>query len=141
MPTASLLHGIIEQTVHNQPYILVKHEASAINKAIPEKNRFKPVGQLGTQGFIKLCYRWLKIENSTQFDCGRSDSLNALLTRKHMKIGFAPLANHEEMQWQYDADDLRADGRMPFWCASAQNEPELVNKITLALATAYQQKN
>jgi predicted amidohydrolase len=128
----------IEVTLNNSRYLLLRRTESPILKAIPEKQRFKPSHSLGTTGTLALHHEWQAIETSTKLDMCRSDAFDTLAN--HLKIGFSPYADGQDMHWACDAHDPRGiNSKIPFWCCGTKTaEAELLERISGVLAAAYQ---
>ncbi len=139
-PHPFLLNGIIEQKFANNRYILVRNDESPIAKAVAKKNRFKMDNQLGSEGTLNLIHRWQEVQTATIIDIKPSIVFNTFIKRKAIKIGLSPFAGCDDMLWQYDVNDMRGDGEVPFWCAGAKNEATLSQRLTDVLNIAYQQK-
>ncbi|MBT9099202.1 hypothetical protein KFZ76_16025 [Methylovulum psychrotolerans] len=129
----------IETTVHHTRYLLLRHTDEApILKAIPKKQRFKAEYSLGTAGLLALCYKWQTIESSTELNIRYSHAFDTLTN--HLKIGFSPYADEQDMHWACDPHDLRdTEGKIPFWCSGTKTaETELLERISGVLAAAHQ---
>jgi predicted amidohydrolase len=109
-------------------YLMVHSEQHPIIKAIPEDLRFKLDSETGNNAVLGLHYHWLDIGSShVSFNC--SETFNALTGQ--LTIALSPIADYQEMQWQYED--------RYFWCTGAKNEQELWNRIAQVLEQSYQQ--
>lgn len=112
----------------NSRYLMVHSEQHPIIKAIPKNLRFKLDSETGNNAVLELYYHWLDI-GSSHLSFNYSETFNALTGQ--LTIALSPIADYQEMQWQYK-DHY-------FWCTGAENEPELWNRIAQVLEQSYQQ--
>lgn len=136
-PHWHLLNGHIEITLADTRYILWRASEHPIAKAIPENNRFKLANELGSSGILGLQYHWRQIDRSAELDIRRSEAFDGFpQDQTSLKIGISPFAGSQEMDWRHDAEDVRADGRIPFWCEGAKDETTLLERLEKVLMAA-----
>lgn len=137
----SLLNGYIEKSFDGRRYILTYLWESPIVKAIPEDQRFRQDSRLGNDKTLAFRYHWQQIERSAEVEICRSDILD-IFTPDHnfIKVGFSPIAGMKDMSWNHDPEDIRADGRVPFWCSGAKDEMELLGRLNDVLQIAHEQQ-
>jgi hypothetical protein len=135
-PDAYLLSGVIETFVEKQRYFLTRVVEHPMLKAVPESGRFKFNQELGADEVLHLRHAWQFLEQASVLDMQRCEALDGCAGNT-VRIGMSPFAGLGDMAWRHDALDERGlDGRIPFWCAGANLESELLQRLLAVLQAA-----
>ena len=94
---------------------------------------------LAVDGTLKLGYRWLPLQAADKL-VWRHVALDALRGVSPLRIGLAPFAAADAMDWKADAQDVRApDHRVPVRCHGALTPEQLWASVETLLAAASAQ--
>lgn len=139
--SATVGQALKEVHADGRRHVLLRPLRQSFRPLADAPDRFKVESEIGTEAVLELDYRWLEMPADTGLALKALADLDALRGESTLRIGLAPLASNQDMNWHVDAFEARQpDGRVPVCCGGAKLERNLAQTLEGVLEAAWNAK-
>ncbi len=118
-------------------WLLVDTCPGPVARAYRSSRRFKLGGELGAAKNLGLRFHWRRLPSGLGLDLRELAELEGLSLLDRVKVGLAPFAGLDDLQWIHDPDrPHRQHGYYPLRCTGADSGCDLTGRLEALLKRA-----